>query len=98
VFVGRLNGQWGKSHRHGQGDMISDGARGQRPAVSGVRAVDPDRGFDQAPEFRILRAVFELNIEPVVSGFPHAFARQEQAMIPGCNGMSWFGTSRLSVG
>ncbi|OGQ75536.1 MAG: hypothetical protein A3G40_06050 [Deltaproteobacteria bacterium RIFCSPLOWO2_12_FULL_57_22] len=57
-----------------------------------MRAVDPDRRFDQAPEFRILRGVFELNIEPIVSGFPHAFARQEQIVF-----LRWNSVGRSAI-
>ena len=65
MFLVRLHGQRGQRKRNGERNVIAHGAGGQSASICQMGLIDPDGGFDESAQFRIIEPVLKLKAKPV---------------------------------
>src|SRR5688572_28012840 len=65
MFLIRLHGQRRQCECDGERNVIAHGAGCQSTSIGRMRLIDPDGGFDESPQFRIIESVLKLNRKAV---------------------------------
>ena len=65
VLLIRFHGQGGQCERDGERNVITHGAGRQCAPIGGMGLVDPDGGFHEPTQFRIIWSVLELNPQSI---------------------------------
>ena len=65
VFLIWLHGQWGQREGDGERNVIAHRAGCQCSAIGGMGLIDPDGGFDEPAQLRVIGTVLKPNPKPV---------------------------------
>ncbi len=65
MFLIRLHGQRGQCEGNGERNVIAHRAGCHRSPIGGMGLIDPDGGFDEPAQFRVIEMVLKLNPKPV---------------------------------